>query len=228
MNVLKPVKPVLKAVGKWSALSIKFLGHDHLIYKMFIVCGYGGLCNPNGLAWELDNGTLWTVVNGRDGIGSDLVPDYLASVTDGSFFGWPYSYFGRHWDERVQPQRPYLIAKASAPDYALGSHTGSLGLVFTKNTIWPAHFNNGVFIGQHGSWNREPRSGYRVIFVPFKNGKPFGMTLDVLTGFFSADGEAFGRPVGDILDKQSALLVADDVGNTIWRVTATSSSKQSN
>ncbi|GAB6140515.1 sorbosone dehydrogenase family protein [Methylosoma difficile] len=194
---------------------------SHRIYS-------SGLRNPNGLAWDSDYGSLWTVVNERDEIGSDLVPDYLTSITDGSFFGWPFSYFGQHWDERVQPQRPDLIAKAIVPDYALGPHTASLGLAFTKNTVWPAPFNNGVFIGQHGSWNREPRSGYRVIFVPFKNGKPFGMPLDVLTGFLSADGEAFGRPVGVVLDKQSALLVADDVGNTVWRVTAPSKPRQSN
>jgi glucose/arabinose dehydrogenase len=179
-----------------------------------------GLRNPNGLAWEPDSGTLWTVVNERDEIGSDLVPDYLTSVPDGSFFGWPYSYFGLHLDERVQPQRPDLVAKARVPDYALGPHTASLGLAFSKVAQWPAPFDNGVFIGQHGSWNRKPRSGYRVIFVPFRAGKPFGDPIDVLTGFVSADGDAFGRPVGVALDKRAALLVADDVGNIIWRVTA--------
>ena len=179
-----------------------------------------GLRNPNGLAWEPDGGALWTVVNERDEIGSDLVPDYLTSVPDGSFFGWPYSYFGQHLDERVQPQRPDLVAKARVPDYALGPHTASLGLVFSKSAKWPAPFDNGVFIGQHGSWNRKPRSGYRVIFVPFKDGKPFGDPIDVLTGFVSADGDAFGRPVGVALDKHAALLVADDVGNMVWRVTA--------
>jgi len=179
-----------------------------------------GLRNPNGLAWEPEGGSLWTVVNERDEIGSDLVPDYLTSVPDGSFFGWPYSYFGQHLDDRVQPQQPELVAKARVPDYALGTHTASLGLVFSKNSTWPAPFDNGVFIGQHGSWNRKPRSGYRVIFVPFRDGKPFGDPIDVLTGFVSADGDAFGRPVGVALDKQLALLVADDVGNIIWRVTA--------
>jgi glucose/arabinose dehydrogenase len=179
-----------------------------------------GLRNPNGLAWEPDSGALWTVVNERDELGSDLVPDYLTSVPDGSFFGWPYSYFGQHLDERVQPQRPDLVAKARVPDYALGTHTASLGLVFSMSAAWPVPFNNGVFIGQHGSWNREPRSGYRVIFVPFKDGMPFGDPIDVLTGFVSADGDAFGRPVGVALDKQAALLVADDVGNIVWRVTA--------
>jgi glucose/arabinose dehydrogenase len=179
-----------------------------------------GLRNPNGLAWEPEGGALWTVVNERDEIGSDLVPDYLTSVPDGSFFGWPYSYFGQHLDDRVQPQRPDLVVKARVPDYALGTHTASLGLVFSKNGAWPAPFDNGVFIGQHGSWNRKPRSGYRVIFVPFSDRKPFGDPIEILTGFVSADGDAFGRPVGVALDKQSALLVADDVGNIIWRVTA--------
>ncbi|MGZ8915131.1 MAG: PQQ-dependent sugar dehydrogenase [Methylobacter sp.] len=181
-----------------------------------------GLRNPNGLAWEPDGGVLWTVVNERDELGSDLVPDYLTSVPDGSFFGWPYSYFGHHPDERIQPQRPDLVATAKVPDYALGSHTASLGLVFSTTTEWPAPFDNGVFIGQHGSWNRDPLSGYRVIFVPFKAGKPFGNPIDVLTGGVSEDGDAFGRPVGVALDKQSALLVADDVGNIVWRVTASS------
>lgn len=177
-----------------------------------------GLRNPNGLAWEPDSETLWTVVNERDELGSDLVPDYLTSVADGNFFGWPYSYFGQHLDERVLPQRPDLVAKARMPDYALGPHTAALGLAFSKDAAWPAPFDEGAFIGQHGSWNRKPLSGYRVIFVPFRNGQPFGEPIDVLTGFVSADGDAFGRPVGVALDKQSALLVADDVGNTIWRV----------
>lgn len=177
-----------------------------------------GLRNPNGLAWEPDGGALWTVVNERDLLGSDLVPDYLTSVPDGSFFGWPYSYFGQHVDVRVQPQRPDLVAKARVPDYGLGSHTASLGLVYSRNSTWPSPFNNGVFIGQHGSWNRKPSSGYRVLFVPFSAGKPSGEPIDVLTDFVSKDGEALGRPVGVALDKQSALLVADDVGNIVWRV----------
>lgn len=179
-----------------------------------------GLRNPNGLAWEPDGGALWTVVNERDEIGSDLVPDYLTSVPEGSFFGWPYSYYGQHADQRVQPQRPALVATAQVPDYALGPHTASLGLVYSQSSNWPAPFNNGVFIGQHGSWNREPRSGYRVIFVPFQAGNPSGKPIDILSGFISADDEAYGRPVGVALDKRSALLVADDVGNTIWRVMA--------
>lgn len=180
-----------------------------------------GLRNPNGLAWEPYSGALWTVVNERDEIGSDLVPDYLTSVHDGGFYGWPYSYYGQHIDARVTPQRPELVAKAIVPDYALGPHTASLGLASSAGTTLPAPFANGMFIGQHGSWNRRPRSGYKVIFVPFENGKPSGgAPVDVLTGFLSEEGSAFGRPVGVALDKQGALLVADDVGNVVWRVTS--------
>jgi glucose/arabinose dehydrogenase len=180
-----------------------------------------GLRNPNGLAWEPESGTLWTVVNERDELGSDLVPDYLTAVVDGGFYGWPYSYFGQHVDTRVQLQRPELVAKTLMPSYALGPHTASLGLAYAKNPTWPSAYANGVFVGQHGSWNREPLSGYQVIFIPFKAGQPTGDPLNVLTGFVSAEGDAFGRPVGvAMLDQQAALLVADDVGNTIWRVTA--------
>ncbi|MHB8729588.1 MAG: PQQ-dependent sugar dehydrogenase [Sulfuricaulis sp.] len=180
-----------------------------------------GLRNPNGLGWEPRSGALWTVVNERDELGSDLVPDYMTSLTDGGFYGWPYSYYGQHVDERVQPQRPDLVAKAISPDYALGTHTAPLGLVFAEGNTLPAPFNHdGIFIGQHGSWNRKPHNGYKVIFVRFKEGKPFGEPVDVLTGFLSTDGNAFGRPVGVALDKQGALLVADDVGNRVWRVTA--------
>ena len=180
-----------------------------------------GLRNPNGLAWEMKTGSLWTVVNERDEIGSDLVPDYLTSVTDGAFYGWPYSYYGQHVDERVKPPQPALVATAIAPDYALGSHTAPLGLVASAGTTLPAEFASGMFIGQHGSWNRKPLSGYKVIFVPFDNGKPANnQPVDVLTGFLSEEGNAFGRPVGVVLDKKGALLVADDVGNVIWRVTA--------
>lgn len=179
-----------------------------------------GLRNPNGLAWEIKRKMLWTVANERDELGSDLVPDYLTSVQDGGFYGWPYSYFGQHVDERVVPQRVDLVAKAIVPDYALGPHTASLGLVSSLGTSLPAVFSNGMFIGQHGSWNRRPHSGYKVIFVPFADGKPSGEApIDVLTGFLSEDGAAFGRPVGVVLDKQGALLVADDVGNVVWRVT---------
>jgi glucose/arabinose dehydrogenase len=177
-----------------------------------------GLRNPNGLAWEPSTGALWTVVNERDEIGSDLVPDYLTSVRDGGFYGWPYSYFGAHVDERVEPQRPDLVAQALVPDYALGPHTASLGLTFYEASRFPSEFRGGAFIGQHGSWNRDPLSGYKVIFVPFANGRPSGPPRDVLTGFVNERGEAFGRPVGMAVDRAGALLVADDVGNTVWRV----------
>lgn len=179
-----------------------------------------GLRNPNGLAWEPGSGALWTVVNERDNLGNDLVPDYMTSVQDGGFYGWPYSYFGQHVDERVQPPRPDLVAKALVPDFALGAHTASLGLAWSQGNTLPPIFANGMFIGQHGSWNRQPHSGYKVIFVPFKNGQPSGLPLDVLTGFLSEDAKAFGRPVGVALDKHGALLVADDVGNVVWRVHA--------
>jgi glucose/arabinose dehydrogenase len=179
-----------------------------------------GLRNPNGLAWEPHSGALWTVVNERDELGSDLVPDYLTSVRDGGFYGWPYSYYGPHIDERVTPPRPDLVAAAIAPDYALGPHTAPLGLSSSAGTTLPEVFTKGMFIGQHGSWNRRPHSGYKVIFVPFDKGKPSGEPVDVLTGFLSGDGNAFGRPVGVVLDKSGALLVADDVGNVVWRVSA--------
>jgi glucose/arabinose dehydrogenase len=185
---------------------------DHRIYA-------SGLRNPNGMAWEADSGTLWTVVNERDEIGSDLVPDYLTSVKDGAFYGWPYSYYGQHVDERVKPQKPELVAKAIPPDYALGPHTASLGLTSAKGNLLPAQFKSGMFIGQHGSWNRKPRSGYKVIFVPFSGGQPAGEPVDVLTGFINKADEAQGRPVGVLIDKHGGLLVADDVGDTVWRVT---------
>jgi len=180
-----------------------------------------GLRNPNGLAWGEGDGALWTVVNERDELGSDLVPDYLTSVREGGFYGWPYSYFGQHVDERVTPQQPELVARAISPDYALGPHTASLGLASSLGTSLPPAFSKGMFVGQHGSWNRRPHSGYRVIFVPFMNGKPGAEPpVDLLTGFLSEDGDAFGRPVGVALDKRGALLVADDVGNVIWRVSS--------
>jgi glucose/arabinose dehydrogenase len=177
-----------------------------------------GLRNPNGLSWEPETGQLWAAVNERDEIGSDLVPDYMTSVKDGGFYGWPYGYYGNHVDSRVTPPRPDLVAKAIVPDYALGAHTASLGLAFTHGLGLAATFGTGVFVGQHGSWNRNPPSGYKVIFVPFTGGHPAGPPVDVLTGFLSAAGEAQGRPVGVALDRTGALLVADDVGNTIWRV----------
>ena len=178
-----------------------------------------GLRNPNGLDWQPQSGALWTAVNERDEIGSDLVPDYMTSVKDGGFYGWPYSYYGQNVDERVKPQRPDLVAKAIVPDYALGSHAASLGLVFYEGKLLPARFAGGAFVGQHGSWNRNPRSGYKVIFVPFTDGHPAGMPEDVLTGFLDTSGDAFGRPVGVAIDKAGALLIADDLGNTVWRVT---------
>jgi len=177
-----------------------------------------GLRNPNGLAWEPDSGMLWTTVNERDELGSDLVPDFLTSVQEDGFYGWPYSYFGQHVDPRVKPQRPDLVARAIVPDYALGTHTASLGLASSRGSALNGRFANGMFVGQHGSWNREPRSGYKVIFVPFEHGMPDGAPIDVLTGFLSEKGDALGRPVGIAVDRRGALLVADDVGNIIWRV----------
>ncbi|WP_310340778.1 sorbosone dehydrogenase family protein [Rhodoferax saidenbachensis] len=176
-----------------------------------------GLRNPNGMAWEPTSGALWTVVNERDEIGSDLVPDYLTQVDDGAFYGWPYSYYGRV-DSRVRPPRPDLVASARLPDYALGPHTASLGLASAQGNQLAAGFVQGMFIGQHGSWNRRPHSGYKVIFVPFDKGVPSGPPQDVLTGFLTDDGHARGRPVGVALDTRGALLVADDVGNVVWRV----------
>ncbi|MBC2692001.1 PQQ-dependent sugar dehydrogenase [Pseudomonas kielensis] len=177
-----------------------------------------GLRNPNGMAWEPSSGKLWTAVNERDEIGSDLVPDYITSVKDGGFYGWPFSYFGQHVDARVSPQDPDRVAQAIAPDYAVGPHTASLGLTFAQGSTLPAPFTEGAFIGQHGSWNRNPHSGYKVIFVPFSGGKPSGQPMDVLSGFLNQDEEAMGRPVGVVIDRQGSLLVADDVGNKVWRV----------
>ena len=179
-----------------------------------------GLRNPVGMAWEPVTGALWTSVNERDELGSDLVPDYMTSVRDGSFYGWPYSYYGQHVDTRPEPPRPDLAAKAVVPDYALGAHTASLGLAWSPDSAsaLPARLRHGMFVGQHGSWNRKPRSGYKVIFVPFSGGKPSGMPVDVLTGFVQNDGDAMGRPVGVAIDGRGALLVADDVGNVVWRV----------
>ena len=178
-----------------------------------------GLRNPNGLTWQPQSGALWTAVNERDELGNDLVPDYITSVKDGGFYGWPYSYYGQHVDTRVTPPRPDLVAKAIAPDYAVGAHTASLGLTFYQGGLLPREYVGGAFVGQHGSWNRKPRSGYKVIFVPFAAGMPNGAPVDILTGFLNADGDAQGRPVGVAVDRAGALLVADDVGNTIWRVT---------
>jgi len=182
-----------------------------------------GMRNPNGLDWQPQSGVLWTVVNERDELGSDLVPDYLTSVQDGAFYGWPYSYYGQHVDARVQPQRPDLVARAITPDYALGNHVAPLGLVFYRGGLLPQRYAGGAFIGEHGSWNRKPRSGYKVIFVAFANGRPVGVPEDVLTGFVDAEGNALGRPVGVAVDRAGALLVADDVGNVVWRVTPAAS-----
>jgi glucose/arabinose dehydrogenase len=179
-----------------------------------------GLRNPVGIAFEPAGGALWVAVNERDELGSDLVPDYITSVRRGGFYGWPYSYYGGHVDDRVKPLRPDLVARAIVPDYALGPHTGSLGLAFANGAALGPAFAQGAFVGQHGSWNRNPRSGYKVIFVPFAGGRPAGMPRDVLTAFLDDSGKARGRPVGLAIDRRGALLVADDVGNTVWRVTA--------
>jgi len=178
-----------------------------------------GLRNPNGMDFLPGTDTLWVTVNERDEIGSDLVPDYMTHVRQGAFYGWPYSYYGRHVDDRVQPGRPDLVKTAIAPDYALGAHTASLGLAFSDRARLGEAYAHGIFIGQHGSWNRNPRAGYRVIFVPFDGPRPSGPPREVLTGFHTDQGEAMGRPVGVAIAKDGALLVADDVGETVWRVT---------
>ena len=181
-----------------------------------------GLRNPVGMAWQPESGALWVSVNERDELGSDIVPDYMTALHNGAFYGWPYSYYGQHVDDRVKEPRPDLVARAVVPDYALGPHTASLGLTSSKGSTLGATFADGMFVGQHGSWNREPASGYKVIFVPFAAGAPNGSAVDVLTAFLDRAGDAQGRPVGVTIDKRGALLVADDVGNTIWRVTAAS------
>lgn len=179
-----------------------------------------GLRNPVGIDFEPHTGALWAVVNERDELGGDLVPDYLTSIQDGAFYGWPYSYYGNHLDPRVDPQRPDLVAQARTPDYALGSHGAPLGLVFADGARLGPTLADGAFIGLHGSWNRKPQYGYRVIFVPFRSGHPAGSPRDVLTGFLGEAGGARGRPVGVAIDKRGGLLVADDVGNAVWRVSA--------
>jgi len=176
-----------------------------------------GLRNPNGLAWEPVTGALWTVVNERDELGSDLVPDYLTSVRDGGFYGWPWSYWGGRVDARVQPPRPDLVARSITPDYSLGNHVAPLGLAFSDGRL-PPPFASGAFVGEHGSWNRRPLAGYKVVFVPFERGRPSGLPIDFLDGFLSPDGKAYGRPVGVALDARGGVLVADDVGNAVWRV----------
>src|ERR1700682_4064305 len=202
---LAAVLEVDRATGKWRVFA-------------------SGLRNPNGPSWQPQSGALWVAVNERDELGNNLVPDYMTSVKDGAFYGWPYSYYGQYLDDRVSPQRPDLVEKAIRPDYALGAHTASLGLTFNTGNLFPPEMANGAFVGQHGSWNRKPRAGYKVIFVPFAGGMPSGKPQDVLTGFLNDKGEAQGRPVGVRIDKQGALLVADDVGNTVWRVTPSAKS----
>jgi glucose/arabinose dehydrogenase len=177
-----------------------------------------GLRNPVGLAFEPETGALWAVVNERDELGSDLVPDYLTEVKEGAFYGWPFSYWGQHIDTRVKPQNPELAAKAIAPDYSLGNHVAPIGLAFAEGNLLPERYRSGAFVGQHGSWNRIPFSGYKVVFVPFDGGRPTGEPVDVLTGFLSERGEAQGRPAGVAIDRNGTLLVADDVGNVVWRV----------
>jgi glucose/arabinose dehydrogenase len=180
-----------------------------------------GLRNPTGVAFEPQTGKLWAIVNERDEIGPNLVPDYLTSVHQGAFYGWPYSYFGRHVDIRVQPQRPDLVARAVPPDYALSSHVAPLGMAFSRNSALPQRYRSGVFIAEHGSWDRSPLNGYKVVYVPFRNGKPAGSPQDVVTGFLTPDqSHSQGRPVGLAFDGEGALLIADDVGNTVWRVSA--------
>jgi glucose/arabinose dehydrogenase len=183
-----------------------------------------GLRNPNGMQWEPVTKKMWVVVNERDEIGPDLVPDYFTSVQDGGFYGWPYSYYGNHVDPRVMPQRPDLVAKAIVPDYALGSHVAPLGMVFNTSATLPATYQGGAFVGEHGSWDRSPVAGYKVVFIPFKDGRPNGAPVDVVTNFLRADNHANGRPVGLAIDGAGALLVADDVGNTVWKISAAAGS----
>jgi len=179
-----------------------------------------GLRNPNGLTFNPETGQLWAVINERDELGPDLVPDYMTSVRDGAFYGWPYSYWGQHVDPRVKPQRPDLVAKAILPDYSLSSHVAPLGMAFYTATALPARFRGGAFVGEHGSWDRGHLNGYKVVYVPFAGGRPSGKPVDIVTGFINQDGKARGRPVGLAVDKTGALLIADDVGNVVWRVTA--------
>jgi hypothetical protein len=179
-----------------------------------------GTRNPTGLQFEPETGKLWAIANERDEIGPDLVPDYMTSVQDGGFYGWPYSYYGQHLDPRVQPQRPDLVAKAIAPDYSLSSHVAPLGFAMYAGNGLPANYKGGAFVSEHGSWDRTPFNGYKVVFVPFTNGKPSGMAQDVVTGFLDADSRTHGRPVGLAVDPSGALLIADDVGNTVWRVSS--------
>jgi len=179
-----------------------------------------GIRNPTGLGWEPQSGALWAVANERDELGPNLVPDYLTSVKDGAFYGWPYSYYGQHIDPRVKPQRPDLVARAIPPDYALSSHVAPLGLAFSTGTNFPAAFQGGAFVGEHGSWDRNPLNGYKVVYIPFVGGHPAGPPQDFVTGFLDQSGHARGRPVGLAVDRSGGLLIADDLGNTVWRVSA--------
>ncbi|MGQ0713675.1 MAG: PQQ-dependent sugar dehydrogenase [Gemmatimonadaceae bacterium] len=197
--------------GRAAIWEIGLRSREHRIFA-------SGLRNPVGLAWEAETGALWVAVNERDELGGDLVPDYMTAVRDGGFYGWPYSYYGQNVDARVRPPRPDLVARTIVPDYALGAHTASLGLASAEGSTLAPAMARGMFIGQHGSWNRKPRSGYKVIFAPFAGGKPSGPPVDVLTGFLNERGQAMGRPVGVGIDRTGALLVADDVGNVVWRV----------
>ena len=192
---------------------------EHRIYA-------SGLRNPLGLAWEPQSDALWAAVNERDELGDQLPPDYMTALRDGGFYGWPFSYYGQHIDDRVKPQNPALVATALVPDYALGAHTASLGLAWSAGVDLPPRFQQGMFVGQHGSWNRKQLSGYKVIFVPFINGRPTGPPIDVLTGFLDSDNHAQGRPVGVAIDNHGALLVADDVGNVVWRVSRAGNERQ--
>jgi len=204
-----------KEVGRAAILEINLGSGSSRVFA-------SGLRNPVGLGWQPQSGALWTVVNERDELGNDLVPDFMTSVKEGAFYGWPFCYYGQHVDDRVKEKHPDLVAKAIAPDYALGNHTAPLGLAFYEGNLLPPHYAGGAFVGQHGSWNRKPPVGYKVIFVPFAAGRPAGAPEDVLTGFLDADGNAQGRPVGVAVDRAGALLIADDVGNTVWRVTPSS------
>jgi hypothetical protein len=187
-----------------------------------------GIRNPTGLAWEPESGKLWAIANERDELGPDLVPDYLTSVKDGAFYGWPYSYYGQHLDPRVEPQRPDLVASAIPPDYALSSHVAPLGLAMYTGTGLGANYRGGAFVGEHGSWDRSPLNGYKVVFVPFSGGQPSGKAQDVVTGFLDAKNQARGRPVGLAVDRAGALLIADDLGNMVWRVSYANPQSASN
>jgi len=203
-------------LGRAAVWEIDRAGGSHREYAT-------GLRNPNGLQFEPQTQRLWVVVNERDELGPDLVPDYLTSVKDGGFYGWPYSFYGQHTDPRVKPERPDLVSKAIVPDYALSSHVAPLGMVFYTGTNLPEHYRGGAFVGEHGSWNRTTLNGYKVIYVPFQNGHPIGAAEDVVTGFLMDGDKARGRPVGLAMDHQGGLLIADDTGNSVWRVSAAGS-----